>query len=57
MSVDSPKVQITGGGAAYLVNALRTTRSTLFTPGLNGRDFSEIGREIVGRERFDVHFD
>ena len=42
-----------------LANALRTTRSTsaLLAARLNGGDFGEIGREIVGGERLDIHFD
>ena len=29
----------------------------LLAAGLNGRNFSEIGREFVSGERFDIHFD
>ena len=32
----------------WVIDALRTTRSTLFTPGLRGRDFGEIGPALIG---------
>ena len=67
MRVVSPKAQITGGKAACLNqrvedNAFHLSTSgdksrCLFAAGFNGGDFSEIGREFVGGERLDIHFD
>jgi hypothetical protein len=64
MPLGSPRAQIK---AAYLSqrvedNAFHLSTSgdksrCLFAAGFNGGDFGEIGREFVGVERFDIHFD
>ena len=67
MPLGSPKAEISGGNAAYLSqrvedNAFHLSTSgdqsrCLFATGFNGGDFSEIGREFIGGERLDIHFD
>ena len=67
MPLGSPKAEISGGNAAYLSQRVEDNAFHLFTSGNNpalllaarfhGGDFSEIGREFIGGERLDIHFD
>jgi hypothetical protein len=67
MGVDSPKAQISGGKAVCVSQRVEDNAFHLSTSGdefrrllaarLNGGDFSEIGREFVGGECLDIHFD
>jgi hypothetical protein len=67
MPLGSPKAQISGGKTARLTQRVKDNTfhlgssadklRRLFTPRLDGRDFSKIGREFVGGERFHIHFD
>jgi hypothetical protein len=66
MPLGSPKAEISGGNAAYLSqrvedNAFHLTSGNnpalLLAARFHGGDFSEIGREFIGGERLDIHFD
>ena len=67
MPVEPPKARMASSNAACLSqrvedNAFHLSTSgdksrCLFAAGFNGGDFSEIGREFVGTERLDIHFD
>ena len=67
MPLGSPKAEISGGNAAYLSQRVGDNAFHLITSGNNpalllaarfhGGDFSEIGREFIGGERLDIHFD
>ena len=70
MPLGSPKAEISGGNAAYLSQRVEESPRRpfhLITSGNNpalllaarfhGGDFSEIGREFIGGERLDIHFD
>jgi hypothetical protein len=67
MPLGSPKAEISGGNAAYLSQRVEDNAFHLITSGNNpalllaarfhGGDFSEIGREFIGGERLDIHFD
>ena len=67
MPLGSSRAQISPGKAACLNqrvedNAFHLSTSgdksrCLFAAGFNGGDFSEFGREFVGGERLDIHFD
>jgi hypothetical protein len=67
MLVRSPKARIPGGNAACLSQRVEDNAFHLSTGGDKSRrlfaarfhngDFRKIGREFVGAERLDVHFD
>jgi hypothetical protein len=67
MPIGSPKTQISGGKAACVSQRVADNAFHLGPNGNKSRrllaarfnrgDFSEIGREFVGGERLDIHFD
>jgi hypothetical protein len=67
MPVNSPKAQMTGGKAACVSQRVEDNAFHLGTSGdksrrlltarLDGGNFGEIGREFVGWERLNIHFD
>ncbi len=67
MGLDSPKAQTSGGKAACVSQRVEDNTFHLGPNGdksrrllaarLHGGNFGEIGREFVGGERLDIHFD